>query len=95
MSEIVFNPQQSGSSSEDVLKAQIENLQTTLAFLNQQVISLQEALQERDREIVDLKHNLYPSEPKKEETPRIDETLTVLGALIKLYELVRPSGKAL
>ena len=45
MSEIVFNaPITSGD-----LQTQVESMQTTLASLNQQVIILQEALQERDQ----------------------------------------------
>ncbi|MBU1000750.1 hypothetical protein KKE78_05155, partial [Patescibacteria group bacterium] len=63
MPEIVFNPLKpqnlpqdlSQGSREADLRSQIENLQTTLASLNQRVIILQETLQEKDQEIVDLK----------------------------------------
>ncbi len=91
MSEIVFNAPTSGSTQQ----SQIESLQTTLASLNQQVIILQEALQEKDQKIRNLETKL--SECKLEgkifEKPRIDDTLTIVGALIKLYKLVFPPGK--
>lgn len=55
MSEIVFNPQNQEQSNQQDLQSQIQNLQTTLASLNQQIIILQEALQERDQQIKRLK----------------------------------------
>lgn len=79
MSEIVFN----SPASEPSLKNQIENFQTTLAFLNQQVIILQETLQEKDAEIVKLKKDA-----------KSDQTLTIVGALINLHKFVFLSGKA-
>lgn len=85
MSEIVFNPP----------KPEVENFQTTLATLNQKVIMLQEALQERDQEIAELKMELASQgqalEPKADKT---DETLTIVGAFIKLYQYVFLPGKA-
>lgn len=53
MSQIYFNSPSSDQND------QIESFQTTLASLNQRLVSLQEALQEREREIAKLK------EPKK------------------------------
>ena len=91
MSEIVFNsPTPAGD-----LQTQIESLQTTLASLNQQVIILQEALQEKDQEIADLKMRLSESvgSTAVERPLRVDDTLTIIGALIKLYKFVFPPGK--
>ena len=91
MSEIVFNT----PSAEGNLNSQVENLQTTLASLNQQVIILQETLQERDERIKDLEVRL--SECKQvegEEKSRTDDTLTIIGAFIKLYKFFFPPGKA-
>ncbi len=78
MSEIVFN----SPKSEPSLRNQIENFQTTLAFLNQQVILLKETLQEKDAEITELKKDT-----------KSDQTLTIVGALINLYKFVFPPGK--
>lgn len=81
MSEIVFN----SPTSEPSLKDQVENFQTTLASLNQQVYILQEVIQEKDQEIARLKESKNTSQ---------DETLTIVGALIKLYQYIFPPGKA-
>lgn len=91
MSEIVFNPPTSGSSQQ----SQVENLQTTLASLNQQVIILQEALAERDQKIKDLEMRLLSSTSQtwSGSTRSTDDTLTIVGALIKLYKFFLP-GKA-
>lgn len=96
MSEIVFNaPSSSTGSSITDLKSQVDSLQTTLALLNQQVISLQEALQEKDQEINDLKARLSrylaasqttSGSVTAEKQVRADDTLTIVGALIKLYQ---------
>lgn len=74
MSQIYFN---------SPVNDQIENFQTTLASLNQKVISLQESVQEKDTEIMSLK-----------EDTKTDQTLTIVGALIKLYQYIFLSGKA-
>lgn len=93
MTEIVFN----APVPENSLESQVKNLQTTLASLNQQVIILQEALQKREQEITDLKAKLLQSvyTPAVSTIPsgKIDDTLTVVGAVIKLYQLVFPPGK--
>lgn len=88
MAEIVFN-----SSTEPTnLESQVQNLQTTLASLNQQVIVLQETLQEREQKIKELETEL--TECKQEgdlpTQPRVDDTLTIVGAFIKLYKLFLP-----
>lgn len=74
MSQIYFN---------SPVNDQIENFQTTLASLNQKVISLQESVQEKDTEIMSLKENT-----------KTDQTLTIVGALIKLYQYIFLPGKA-
>jgi septal ring factor EnvC (AmiA/AmiB activator) len=88
MAEIVFN-----TPTESVdLESQVQNLQTTLASLNQQVIVLQETLRERDQKIRELETALTEckQEEKLEVKPRIDDTLTIVGAFIKLYKLFLP-----
>lgn len=87
MSEIIFNPR--AAVSEVDLRSQIENLQTTLASLNQQVIILQEAVQERDQEISDLQAASKAS-PCEAEVEKTDQTLTIVGALINLYKFILP-----
>lgn len=102
MSEIVFNPPKPGNTTEADLKSQIENLQTTLASLNQQVITLQEALQERDQKIAELQTKLATKENTSqvgsdswevEGKAKRDDTLTIVGLLINLYQSVFMSGK--
>lgn len=88
MSEIIFN----ASSSPTSLQSQIDNFQTTLALLNQQVIVLQTALQQRDQQITELQNKLANSVSSKAtscETKK-DDTLTVVGAFINLYKFLLP-----
>lgn len=90
MPEIIFNP----SIPSVDLESQIENLQTTLASLNQQVIILQETLQEKDQEIAELEMKLFQCSPAiPEQEFHTDNTLTLAGALIKLYKFVFQPGK--
>lgn len=90
MSEIVFN---APTTTKD-LQSQVENLQTTLASLNQQVIILQETLQERDQKIIGLQTKLTETTPGEAKTGNYtDDTLTVVGVLIKLYQFLFPPGK--
>lgn len=72
------------------VQSQVDSLQASLAFLNQQAISLQGALQEREEEIRQLKSQ--PS-TQKPDTTKTDETLTIVGALINLYKFLSPPGK--
>lgn len=89
MSEIIFNsPTPVKSDSDLSLETHVDSLQTTLASLNQQVIFLQEAVQERDQEIVDLRSRASPCEAKQP-----DQTLTVVAALIKLFKFITSPGK--
>lgn len=96
MPEIVF---QKTSASSD--QSEIENFQITLASLNQRVLTLQESLQEKDQEIADLKKRLTEEKKITEATEavsekvKVDDSLTIIGALIKLYKLIFPPGKAL
>lgn len=73
----------------EVLRSQIDSLQTTLASLNQQVISLREAVLEKDAQINDLKQRATVPEPES----GIDTTLTLIGALILLYNFLFPPRK--
>lgn len=83
---IMFNtPEQEASA-----QARIENFQTTLASLNQQVISLQEALKSRDEEIARLRsESLFA----QEESIRIDETHSIGSLFIKLFNYLIVPGK--
>ncbi len=76
------------------LESQIENLQTTLASLNQQVIILQEALQEKDQEIAELEMKLVQgSQTTSQQQMYKDDTLTIAGLLINLYKFLFQPGK--
>ncbi len=89
MSEIIFN-----SSVPPVnLESQIDNLQTTLASLNQQVIILQEMLQEKDQEIAELEMRLIQRSQETQTQLRLDNTLTITGILINLYKFIFQPGK--
>ncbi len=84
-----------------ILESQVNNLQTSLASVNQQLIFLQEALQEREQEINILKAAaaaLQPVLPQPAQLGtteiRVDTTLTIVGALINLYQIIFPPGKA-
>lgn len=75
------------------LKSQVDNLQTTLASINQQLIILQETLLLREQEINDLKARVnQPSQPQTPQTPP-DHSLTIVGALINLYKFIFPPRK--
>lgn len=87
MSEIIFNPPKSTPS----LESQIDSMQTTLASLNQQVIILQEALQEKDQQIAELKNRLI--ETASDSQGQVGNTLTIVGALINLYRYAFPPRK--
>jgi len=87
MSEIVFNAPKFEKSPQTDLESQIENLQTTLASLNQQIIILQEALQERDQKIAELEMKLAANGATLK-LPRADNTLTIVGLFINLYQLI-------
>lgn len=99
MAEIIFNTTQPSTNFE----SQIDNLQTTLASLNQQVIFLQEKLQEKDQDIAELEMRLsqcndsevIPSvqEQATQNLPKIDSTLTIVGVVIRLYQYIFPPGK--
>lgn len=77
------------NENSEVLKSQIDSLQVTLASLNQQVISLQEAILEKDAQINDLRKKAIAPELKS----GVDTTLTIIGALILLYNFLFPSRK--
>lgn len=84
---IMFNtPEQEASA-----QAQIKNFQTTLASLNQQVISLQEALKARDEEIARLRSESFYTQ---EEPIKMDETHTIGGLFVKLINYLFVPGKA-
>lgn len=74
------------------LASQVDSLQSSLASLNQQVISLQQNLQERDQEIVELRKRLREQLPTQP-VPKVDDTLTIVQALINLYKIALPPRK--
>ncbi len=86
-----------------VLESQVSGLQTSLASINQQVISLRETLQQREQEIGSLRQQLQYNPPvtvppvvvtpAPEPSAPPDTTLTIVGALIKLYEFLFPARK--
>ncbi|MBI2600038.1 N-acetylmuramoyl-L-alanine amidase, partial [Candidatus Daviesbacteria bacterium] len=74
------------------LETQVSNLQTSLASVNQQVILLREVLQEREQEINKLKMaTSSPTQAKSE--LKVDQTLTIIQALVNLYKFLLPPGK--
>lgn len=77
-----------------ILQSQVDSLQTSLASVNQQAISLQDVLQQRDQEITNLKQQLKNSASQSvDDISKVDTTLTIIGALINLYKFVFPPGK--
>lgn len=97
MSQIVFNAPIAKASFE----SQIENYQTTLASLNQQIITLRETLQERDQKIaqLEMEYTLPTMQPAEVISPSIkvdsrnDDTLTIIEALINLIRFLLPPRK--
>lgn len=73
--------QPSDSAQVAALQDQINNLQVSLSSVNQQVFSLQQVIQQKDQEINRLKER------------KTDTTLTIIGALINLYNLIFPPRK--
>ena len=69
------------------LKSQVDSLQTTLASVNQQVIFLQEAIQEKDQQINDFKQQ--PTPVPGNQLP-LDHTVTIVGVLMSLYKFIFP-----
>lgn len=66
----------SGSREKNILKSQVDNLQVSLATVEQKRISLQEALQEREKQLASLAGN----------NVKVDDTLTIISGLVKLYK---------
>lgn len=77
----------------DSLKSQVDNLQTSLSSVNQQVFTLQETIQEKDQEISKLKTSSPPLPASLPLPPAPDSSLTIIGALINLYKFIFPPGK--
>lgn len=82
------------SKETESLKSQVDNLQTSQAFLNQQVISLQETVQAKDRQINDLGKRLNTAStataplPTNGSEKMPDHTLTIFQALFNLYKFI-------
>lgn len=77
----------------DSLQSQVDNLQTSLSSVNQQVFALQETIQEKDQEISKLKASSPPLPASLPLPPAPDSSLTIIGALINLYKFIFPPGK--
>ncbi len=82
------------------LRSQVNGLQASLAAVNQQLISLKEALAQSEQEINQLKTTTPPPVPPVPVTPtpvgpqpQIDTTLTLVGALVNLYKFLFPPRK--
>lgn len=84
MSQIVFN----SPSSIPSLESQVDSMQTTLAFLNQQTISLQESLQKKDQIIFELTEQLKQVPEVSITAEKNDQTLTIVELLINLYQFI-------
>lgn len=70
------------------LKDQVDNMQTSLSSINGQVLILQEALQQKDREMAELRaKSTHP-------TGAQDTTLTVAGILINIFKFLFLPRKA-
>lgn len=70
------------------LKDQLESMQTSLNSINSQVLILQESLQQKDREIEELRSKSL------QKTVSPDTTLTVLGVLINIFKFLFLPRKA-
>lgn len=73
---IIFN-EQSNQDKQSYRDSQIENLQTSLASVTSQLLSMQETLGEKEIEINGLRKSLHK-----------DQTLTIIQVLVNLYKLV-------
>ncbi len=62
--EIIFNQTPTQNQEALNLRSQVDSLQTTLATINQQIIFLQEALQEKDQQIKNLIQTPPPAKNK-------------------------------
>lgn len=82
--DLSIPPQQ--DSEVEFLKDQISNLQTSLSTINQSVLSLQEALEEKDKEIINLRSQV--------ETEKNEESLTLANLFINLYKFIFVPRKA-
>lgn len=85
-----------GKSASD-LRNQVDNLQTSLTSINQQVLILQESLKEKDEQIANLK--LQPVQPpvKVEVVPEVkkpvDNTVAIADLLINVFKFIFMPGK--
>ena len=75
------------------LKNQIDNMQTSLTSVNQQLLILQESLKEKDEEISRLRVQLNQPQPSTNGSPQpapkpSDNTLTITDLLINLYKFI-------
>ena len=96
--ELVRKAQEANS-----LKDQVDSLQSSLASLNQQVLTLRETVSEKDQEITDLRIRLQTAQPLTTTAPATappsngsplpDKSLTIVGALINLYKFIFPPRK--
>ncbi len=79
---IIFNPRPGAVSEIDFKNNQIENLQTSLAFLNNSLIHLQQHILAKDEEI-----NKLREENKEKSKAREDHTLSLLGLFGKVVKV--------
>ena len=75
------------------LDADDENLNGTLASMTSELLLMQELLGQKELEINDLRKSLDETYMQKEINPKTDQTLSLVGALIKLYKFfILPKG---
>lgn len=77
-----------GVSENIKLQSQVSNLQDSLAVVNQQLITLKEILADREKEVSELKQSL--ASQTTSESVQVDTTLSLVGALINLYQFLFP-----
>lgn len=73
------------------LKNQVDNMQTSLTSVNQQLLILQESLKEKDEELSRLRAQLnQPSSNGQVESPNppSDNTLTITDLLVNLFKFI-------
>ncbi|MBI2017832.1 N-acetylmuramoyl-L-alanine amidase [Candidatus Daviesbacteria bacterium] len=77
------------------LKNQVDNMQTSLTSVNQQLLILQESLRDKDEEINRLRaqSSHAPSNGSPQPPKSVDNTLTIADLFINLYKFIFPSRK--
>lgn len=72
------------------LKTHIDNMQTSITSINQQVLILQESLQKKDEEVNSLRLQLgnVSGNDSPSYVPKSDNTLTLTGIMINMFKFI-------